>query len=207
MPSSQGRRSQAERVRQSEDALYEATIKLIARLGPSRLTVAEIGKEAGLSPAQVTHRFGSKDQLLHATARKIMELLISELVHPDVKPGRELRTLETKGEIYLNEVVARTDLVLAQSRLIVESQSSYPELQKIVRDLNRQAKELTINVLAPLQKRGEIRPDFDLESFAVMYIGMMRGVASQYLVEHKDIDLDRVHALIKSTCRRVLLSK
>jgi AcrR family transcriptional regulator len=45
-------------------AVAAAFARVIAKLGPSRLTLAAIAREAGLSPATLIQRFGSKRQLL-----------------------------------------------------------------------------------------------------------------------------------------------
>src|SRR5213079_3307001 len=62
------RRTQAERTALSEKLILRAAIKLIARQGYSRTTLAEIGKEAGYSGGLVSHRFGSKQDRLRAEA-------------------------------------------------------------------------------------------------------------------------------------------
>jgi len=46
-----------------------ATVRVVSRIGPGRLTLAAVAKEAGLSPATLVQRFGSKRGLLLAVAR------------------------------------------------------------------------------------------------------------------------------------------
>ena len=46
--------------------LIEATIAVLARKGYAALTVADVAKEAGLSPGIVIFHFTSKDELLAA---------------------------------------------------------------------------------------------------------------------------------------------
>ncbi|MCA1563440.1 MAG: TetR/AcrR family transcriptional regulator, partial [Acidobacteria bacterium] len=41
-----------------------AAIQVMARLGPVRLTLADVAREIGLSPATLVQRFGSKRGLL-----------------------------------------------------------------------------------------------------------------------------------------------
>ncbi len=48
--------------------VLEATIRVISRVGPSRLTLADVADEAGLAPATLVQRFGSKRGLLLAVA-------------------------------------------------------------------------------------------------------------------------------------------
>jgi len=46
-----------------------ATLRVVARVGPGRLTLAAVAKEAGLAPATLLQRFGSKRGLLLAVAQ------------------------------------------------------------------------------------------------------------------------------------------
>ena len=47
-----------------------ATGRALARIGPARLTLADVGAEAGLAPATLVQRFGSKRGLLLAFAAR-----------------------------------------------------------------------------------------------------------------------------------------
>jgi AcrR family transcriptional regulator len=66
----------------SDQAVLAGAARAIARLGPSALTLAEIGFEVGLAPATLVQRFGSKRGLLlalvadaaGATRRELAEL-------------------------------------------------------------------------------------------------------------------------------------
>lgn len=51
-----------------DEAILTATVAVMSRLGPVRLTLAEVAKEAGLSAATLVQRFGSKRGLLLAVA-------------------------------------------------------------------------------------------------------------------------------------------
>jgi AcrR family transcriptional regulator len=53
----------------SDEEILGATARTISRLGPVRMTLADVGKEIGLSPATLLQRFGSKRALLLALAR------------------------------------------------------------------------------------------------------------------------------------------
>jgi AcrR family transcriptional regulator len=47
-----------------------ATIRVMSRLGPARLTLAEVARESGLAPATLLQRFGSKRGLLLAVVEQ-----------------------------------------------------------------------------------------------------------------------------------------
>src|SRR5262245_53218875 len=46
--------------------ILTATHRAVTRVGPMRLTLADVAREAGVSPATLVQRFGSKRQLLLA---------------------------------------------------------------------------------------------------------------------------------------------
>lgn len=52
----------------SDDDILRAAFRAIARIGPARLTLADVAGEAGISAAALVQRFGSKRALLLATA-------------------------------------------------------------------------------------------------------------------------------------------
>jgi AcrR family transcriptional regulator len=55
------------RPRTVEDAeIFAATARAVGRLGPMRLTLADVAREAGLTAAALVHRFGSRRGLLLA---------------------------------------------------------------------------------------------------------------------------------------------
>jgi AcrR family transcriptional regulator len=57
----------------SDEAILEATFRVISRFGPADLTLAHVAKEVGLSPATLLQRFGSKRGLLLALAKSSAE--------------------------------------------------------------------------------------------------------------------------------------
>ncbi|HKH74212.1 MAG TPA: TetR/AcrR family transcriptional regulator [Vicinamibacterales bacterium] len=52
----------------ADEKIIAAAAKVIGRVGPGNLTLADVGKEAGLSAATLVQRFGSKRGLLLAMA-------------------------------------------------------------------------------------------------------------------------------------------
>src|SRR5262245_43040121 len=53
--------------------ILEAASRIILKLGPGKFTLADVGREAGLSAATLVQRFGSKRALLLALARSACE--------------------------------------------------------------------------------------------------------------------------------------
>lgn len=52
----------------SDEDILKATFRAVARLGPARLTLRDVAREAGISAAALVQRFGSKRALLLAAA-------------------------------------------------------------------------------------------------------------------------------------------
>ena len=54
----------------SDEELLQATARAVSRVGPARLTLADVAKEAGVVPATLVQRFGTKRGMLLALARQ-----------------------------------------------------------------------------------------------------------------------------------------
>ena len=57
----------------SDDDVFAAAHRVMGRAGPSEMTLAEIGKEAGLTAGALVQRFGSKLGLLRALSARLSE--------------------------------------------------------------------------------------------------------------------------------------
>ena len=61
-------------------ALVDATLKAVGDHGSLAVTMSEIARHAGVSPALAHHYFGSKEQLLIATIRSLLKELRDNIV-------------------------------------------------------------------------------------------------------------------------------
>jgi AcrR family transcriptional regulator len=57
----------------TDEQIIEAVIAVIGRVGPAKLTLAEVGKHIGLSAATLVQRYGSKRGLLLAVAASAVD--------------------------------------------------------------------------------------------------------------------------------------
>ncbi len=78
--------------------LINAAIQTIARSGTLDVTVADIAREAGMSPALAHHYFGSKDQIFLSTMREMLrrygETVRNALIGLDDPRARLLAVLD-----------------------------------------------------------------------------------------------------------------
>ena len=185
------RRTQAERTAASDAAMFKAAIKLIASEGPSSMTLTKIGKESGFSGGLVSYRFGSKRNLLVATADRILELWQKRVIEPANLDSDTLEGLEMVVRLYFKAVRSRSDLMMAQFRLMNVSYSSYPELQPAFQDYDKKLRANIVEHIDRARARGDVKAEADAHTFAIMLMGMLRGIAMQSFVDPKAIDLDK----------------
>jgi len=185
------RRTQAERTAASDAAMFKAAIKLIASEGPSSMTLTKIGKESGFSGGLVSYRFGSKQNLLIATAQRILDLWQKRVIEPANLDTDTLEGLETIIRLYFKSVRSRSDLMMAQFRLMNVSYSSYPELQPAFQEYDQKLRAGIVSHIERARAKGEVKSDVDAHTFAVTLMGILRGVALQSFVDPKAIDLDK----------------
>ena len=76
----------------SDATILDAVSRVIARVGPGALTLADVAKEAGHSPAGLVQRFGSKHGLLLALARTR-----AAGVHAEFAAGRDRNPSPTEA--------------------------------------------------------------------------------------------------------------
>ena len=185
------RRTQAERTAASDAAMFKAAIKLIASEGPSSMTLTKIGKESGFSGGLVSYRFGSKSNLLIATADRILELWQKRVIEPANLDSDTLEGLEMVVRLYFKAVRSRSDLMMAQFRLMNVSYSSYPELQPAFQDYDKKLRANIVEHLDRARARGDVKAEADAHTFAIMLMGMLRGIAMQSFVDPKAVDLNK----------------
>lgn len=182
------RRTQAERTQASDNAMFKAAIKLIAKHGFQKMTLAEVGNESGFSRGLVTYRFGSKSGLLIATTHRILELWDSRVISKYTSSG--LQRLIDVADAYLDAVGKRSDLMMALFRLMQESYCSTVEIRSTFEEFDKRARQLAVDHIELGKANGEILDEIDAKAFALSYIGWLRGVAIQYFVSPDDVDLN-----------------
>ena len=77
----------------SNDDILAGAARVLARLGPARLALADVGAEVGLAPATLVQRFGSKRGLLLALAEQAAGVARAEFAAARRSEGAPLETL------------------------------------------------------------------------------------------------------------------
>src|SRR2546426_10834633 len=198
------RRTQAERTALSEKLILRAAIKLIARQGYSRTTLAEIGKEAGYSGGLVSHRFGSKQALLRALVERMTTRFAEDQMMPAMEGRPGLEALCEMGDTYLRELTAREERLRALYVLMGEALGPVPELRSVFAQLNESIRSAAGGCIRRGIEEGQIRPDVDPGAGAALFLALLRGGAMQWLLDPGAVDLAARRESAKGTVRRSL---
>jgi len=183
-----------------EEAIRRMTltaIRLIAEQGAARLSLVDVGREAGFSHSLPNYYFGSKKGLL----LHVYSFLVKgapgkigrwwrarQLGH--IRPGLPHIRATIRG--YLGLVEDDPAPSRAWHVLWSESISSMPELLESVRAMNRRFVDFFAQELKVAIERGEADPDIDVEALAMLLAAAVRGVVAQYMVDPERVDPQRI---------------
>lgn len=135
--------------------LVMATVAVIERLGPARLTLADVAKEAGISPATLVQRFGSKRGLLLAVARFGASGVRQDFARIRAQHRSPLRAIE--GVVECMARMARTPEALANSLAFLEMDLADPDFHRLALDHARQFRAELRAILDHAMTAGELR--------------------------------------------------
>jgi AcrR family transcriptional regulator len=149
--------------------------RLLTRNGWRNTTLAQIAKEAGVSPAGLLHHFQSKEQLLHAVV--------------DARDADDDAHADRSGDLIaliaqVSERINRApELVGTFAVLLVEN--LMPDAPLHDRLFNRQ--RAAIEIVADLIRRGQLggryRNDFDPALKAVQIVSLINGMEISWLLD------------------------
>jgi AcrR family transcriptional regulator len=149
--------------------------RLLTRNGWRNTTLAQIAKEAGVSPAGLLHHFESKEQLLHAVV--------------DARDSDDDAHADRSGDLIagiaqVSERINRApELVGTFAVLLVEN--LMPDAPLHDRLFNRQ--RAAIDIVADLIRRGQLagkyRNDFDPALKAVQIVSLINGMEISWLLD------------------------
>jgi AcrR family transcriptional regulator len=176
--------TQAERVAQSDRALLDAAIELIAERGYDRTTLALIGEKAGYSRGLVTQRFGNKENLLWAVMRDVLDRWNTNALAPRVGDKTGVAALQSILAAYLDACESGPNRIRAYYALLREADGPVPAVRETIRKLHVKERASIANMI----RAGNVRADIDPDAEATAFLGVMRGVTMQWLLDPK-VDL------------------
>jgi AcrR family transcriptional regulator len=149
--------------------------RLLARNGWRNTSLAQIAKEAGVTPAGLLHHFESKEQLLNAVL--------------DARDADDDADADRSGDLIteLSRVPERFDrapeLVGTFTVLLVENIAPDAPLHDRLHKRYRDAVDIITDIIKRGQSDGQFRPDFDAASKAVEVLAFINGMETLWLLD------------------------
>lgn len=169
-------------------ALVDAALKAIGDHGSLSVTMSEIARQAGVSPALAHHYFGSKEQLLIETMRALLRLL-GEDASAALKAARTPRErLSAVIGVSFNSSQFAPETVAAWLAFYVEAQRS----EETRRLLTVYARRLHSNLCSALKK---LVAETDAERIAEGTAAMIDGLYIRQGLRSAPISIDASVAL------------
>lgn len=186
--------SPARRSRRAHEAVLDAAIELFEELGYQRMTVDAIASRAAVSKATIYRWWPSRAAiLLEAFLTKVE----SGIAFPDTGSLREDLVEQIAA---LAHVLAKTRLGEMAISLLGEAQHD-AELAKAFREgWLEPRRAVGRDVLQRAVKRGELRPDLDLE---VALDGLYGPIYLRLLFGHGSLELPALEALVDQVLRGI----
>jgi AcrR family transcriptional regulator len=201
MPSSSARRTQEDRREQSDRRILRAAIRLIARNGSARTSLAEIGLAAGYSRGLPSERFGTKDALLKSVVARIEEAFQARLAG-ELGDRTGLAAVEARIAAHLDGASKGAEGVRALYLLYMESLTVAPELHGRIAQMGHDNRDGFADHLREAQRSGEIAGDVDPKALATVILGAIRGVITQWVIDPRAVDLVEAKATLVAMVRR-----
>ncbi len=147
----------------SDSELFAATARVMQRRGPAQLTLADVAKEAGVVPATLIQRFGSKRDLLLATCKSGTGDLAAQFAAGREKHKSPLKALV---ELYVEcSGFADTPESMANGLAYLQNDLTDADFREITLALFRATRKETQKFLDEAVAAGEL-VDCDTEELA-----------------------------------------
>ena len=150
--------------------------RLLARNGWRSTSLAQIAKEAGVTPAGLLHHFESKEQLLNAVldARDA-----DDEIHADYLSGDLIAELSRVPERFERA----PELIGTFTVLLVENIAPDAPLHDRMHKRYSDAIDIIARIIERGQSDGTFRPDFDAATKAVEILAFITGMETLWLLD------------------------
>jgi AcrR family transcriptional regulator len=190
------RRTQVERRAEAEQGLLAAAVRLFASKGIDQTSLADIGEEAGYSRGLVNHHFGTKAALVERLAEQTQRRFAEHLASSDKAEG--VGALVAIADAYLRRAAEATTEARAFFVMWGAALPDDAALRSVFVTDDRRFRRAIEKLVVAAQGRGAISSEVNAAGFAVAFVGLLRGIAAQVLVDRDGVDI----AATRSVCER-----
>ena len=193
------RRTQADRRALSEQRIIDAAMRVIGRKGTDRLTLSEVGAEAGYSRGLPAHLFGNKEGLLLRVVDRYTSNILgrTHFALPDWERGRGLKQLRAVIRTWIETGVRfpeyfQTYLILSGEAAREESSRMGAALRARIRAMNSQTREELARFLKQGKKRDEVAAGDDPHHAAMLITSTLSGLLTFWVLDPGTFNLRKV---------------
>jgi AcrR family transcriptional regulator len=196
------RRTQQERVAESDQRMLAAALRLIVERGYRGTSLAAIGEAAGYSRGLVHERFGSKAGLLWALTKQILRTWNQE----SRAHGPERTGLDALCDMLDNHrrAIEEDRGIRPFYALMFEAIGPTPDLQPEFRELHVRFRADIERLLRAGIKAKQIRASIDPKAQAALLLATQRGIAFQWLLDPAAFSLEAAYDELKTNLRKAL---
>lgn len=179
----------------SDEDILDAAERVVHRVGPIRVTLADIGAEAGLSPAALIQRFGTKRELLLAMVARGVGGVRARFEKAAVAPGDRLDALVEAFVSGAAAIAGPEAYANALSFLHVDV--TEPDFREHTRAWFAAMHEGSRRVLEQAERAGEIKRG-DLDAIARALVVAYNGALLLWAVEREGAPMDAVRLAVET---------
>ena len=167
-----------------QQAVLNAILEEATEKGPSSLNIKEIARRAGVSIGSLYQYFPNRDGLLDFAIELCVRYMTSmfEMSRPYLMAMPLREALNAYLTVGLEWGKTETGLVRFFGRAAYQGDSALAE--RLVRPVAEAMRKITLAMLEEAARRGEIRPDVDLESASRIVNGLMIVVGDSQMLPY-----------------------
>jgi AcrR family transcriptional regulator len=166
----------------TDEDLLEGTGRVINRLGPSKMTLADVASETGVAPATLVQRFGSKRGLLLAVARHGAETVDRQFAEIRRDHDSALAALGAVATCMTHMV--ETPEALSNSLTFLQMDLADPQFHKFALQHAHAMRAEIRGLLEAAIEAGELEP-CDTRRIARAIHGMLNGSLLTWAVDRE----------------------
>jgi AcrR family transcriptional regulator len=177
--------------------MLDAATELIAEQGFTRTTIPQIAKKAGYSHGLVNQRFGSKSRMIRILAAEFQNYFTIERLAPALEASGGVDSLIVTMESYIDAISQSGSLGRAYYELFGESIALVPEIHEIFVRADRDLRAMLESTIRAGISAGEVPSGVDARALAIVVTALLRGVAMQWALDARSIDVIAVKKEIR----------
>ena len=148
----------------SDDDVYAATLRVMSRVGPGQLTLAEIADEAGVTAGALVQRFGSKRELLVRLAGLLGSGMSAFFAALRAQHESPLAVVRAYAECMAD--MAKTPAALLRNFAYLQVDLTDPDFFRNVQAHARSVRSGLRNLVEEAVEAGELRAGTDADALA-----------------------------------------